>query len=815
MGDIQSVKMRITLIVAPLLAVVTPNALTEVEISAADGNPPETRRTQPMIDEVVVRAQRREQSLRDVPIAVTAMTGSQLKDMGIADARDLDTAVPGLTVSDGGYGTPVYTLRGVGFNDSSYLATPTTAVYLDEVNLPYSIMSKGPIIDVQQVEILKGPQGTLFGRSTTGGLINFIPRSPTETFEAGATISYSRFETWDIEAFASGAIVNSLRYRVAGRAIERQEGWQYSNTDKSKTHGEKTAYAIRGLFDWDATEDLSFRLMLNGWRDRSDAQAGQPIAFIQQNTSPGADPPQDVQNYPLVPQNTNNMRVMEFCKGHPSCTHSDFKAPLDFTVDDELAQVALKAQWLLNPHMEANILASYTRFEADDSQFPTGAFNQRMAELHVDAIMEVVELEARLNGSVESWMLDWLVGIHATPKDRVDTNLKQNYGRSSSVMFPVGETGETLLTDTWYPTPAEADYESIAPYANIEWQFLETLKLTLGARYTEEERSFSGCVAAREGNSVHALFQAIAVQRALEAGTEPGEANFDGGCMTISEDGQFEPFSDTIKDEHVSYRAVLDWTPMADYMFYVSHSRGFKSASFPINNAADQRQIRGAEKERVDAYELGAKTTFFDNRLQVNSAIFYYDYKDKQLLSTFVDPVFGALPALANAPESKVEGVEMDFQASPLHGLTISGAIAYIETEVKKFPNAFDTRGNPVDLSGTDFNFAPKLTYSLHAGYTYPILSAYELSLSADYSYKDETNSTLDNDPVFAHPDHAITNARIGFWHIDGRWKLTAWGKNIFNEYTVNSVFPSTSDIKFRYTGMPQTYGITFEYQYF
>ena len=152
---------------------------------------------------------------------------------------------PRVEASEGGYGAPVYTLRGVGFPDSTYFASPTTGVYIDEVSMPYSIMSKGPNIDVERVEILKGPQGTLFGRSTTGGAINYIAKKPTDNLEAGVTASYGRFDRKDLEAYVSGPVSDNLRYRFAGRYILQGDPWQYSNTDRSRELGEQDKF----LFD--------------------------------------------------------------------------------------------------------------------------------------------------------------------------------------------------------------------------------------------------------------------------------------------------------------------------------------------------------------------------------------------------------------------------------------------------------------------------------------------------------------------------------------------------------------------------------------
>jgi len=776
-----------------------------------------------MLEEVVVVAQRREQSINDVPIAVSALSGEKMKSLGIVNPKDLNTVVPGFTSSDGGYGTPVYTLRGVGFNDNSHFATPAVAVYLNEINMPYSIMSKGPNFDMARLEVLKGPQGTLFGRSSTGGAINFIANTPSEEFEAGFTTSYGRFETVDVEGYVSGPVSDSLRYRVSGRTIQSGEGWQHSVTDDSRTIGEKHLTGLRGIFDLDASEDLTFQLILNGWEDTSDAQAGQPTTFLPNNPfandgfipgSTAALSSEKVRNYPFIP-NTEDPQAAEWCKGDPSCTDINGD-PLDFTVNDSLMQAALKSKWMLGDRMEANFLASITKYESDDSQFPTGAQPEKHSELQVTMDMTVIDLEARLSGNSESEDVHWLLGFHTTPKDSAEQLLMINYGESASVLFPVnlpliGDLGISAFGQ-YFPSPGETEYTSMAPYFNMDWQFSEEFKVTVGARYTEEEREYSGCSEAEAGNPIFLVFEAYA--RLRNPLTTQGAPILEGGCLTVSPEGNIGRHEETLKEDSFSYRVVLDWAPNDDWLFYLSQSRGFKSGSFPINSASDTRQLAGVRQEQVDASEIGAKMDFLDGTFHVNTAAFYYAYIDKQLLSRYDDPVFGPLPALANAPKSAVQGVEMDFNIIPIDGLYLSGAIAYIETEIKEFIG-FDVEGNQADFAGNEFNFSPNLTYSLLADYSIPIGDDYEVGIAMDYSYKGETNSSLDNDPRFAHNDFAFTNARLRFGRADGNWTLTAWGKNITNEYAIDSVSPSVGDVKYRYALMPATYGLSFDYKYF
>ena len=198
------------------------------------------------VEEVIVTAQKREQSANDVNVAISAFSGEDLAEIGVVDTRDLGNLTPGFSYSDSGRNAPIYSLRGIGFNEQSQTASSTVGVYMDEVALPFPVLTKGANLDLQRVEILKGPQGTLYGRNTTGGAINYIANTPTETFAAGIKGSYGRFDTTDLEGYVSGPISETAGIRFAFRNIHAGEGWQKTTI----THARYTlSGTIRGRSD--------------------------------------------------------------------------------------------------------------------------------------------------------------------------------------------------------------------------------------------------------------------------------------------------------------------------------------------------------------------------------------------------------------------------------------------------------------------------------------------------------------------------------------------------------------------------------------
>ena len=219
------------------------------------------------VQEIVVTAQRRAEKLNDVGISVVATSGDDMKAKGVSDIEGLTKIVPGLTAAPTPYGNTVLTLRGIGFYESSLGASSPVATYVDEVPIPYTRMATGASLDLQRVEVLKGPQGTLYGQNTTGGTINYIANKPTPDFTAGADFSLGRFMDTDAQGYVSGPISDSLRFRVAVRT-RQSDGWQES-ISRDATMGATHLLVGRVLLDWDASQRLKFAFSFNGFVDKS------------------------------------------------------------------------------------------------------------------------------------------------------------------------------------------------------------------------------------------------------------------------------------------------------------------------------------------------------------------------------------------------------------------------------------------------------------------------------------------------------------------------------------------------------------------
>src|SRR5262245_5080947 len=271
----------------------------------------------PGVEEIIVTAQKREENINDVGMSIQAATGDELNKLGITDTSQLDRVVTGFNSNVTYYGTAIYTIRGVGFQDTALASGPTVSVYIDEVPLPFSAMTQGANLDLQRVEALKGPQGTLFGQNATGGAINYIANSPTDTFETGIDASYGRFNTVDVQGFVSGPISDTLKYRVAARVINA-DAWQETYVDASDLPADPywTAFNRNYKFDnqwgdqefyngrlqllWEPSDQLSALFTLSGFIDKGDSQMPQLVGVTPLNPINPVNPL--IANYPEAPR---------------------------------------------------------------------------------------------------------------------------------------------------------------------------------------------------------------------------------------------------------------------------------------------------------------------------------------------------------------------------------------------------------------------------------------------------------------------------------------------------------------------------------
>ena len=741
------------------------------------------------IQEIVVTANKRAQSINSVGMSITAATGEALAQRGIIDTADLVKVVPGFTVAKTQYGPPVYTLRGIGFYEQGIGSPPAVSIYVDEVVLAFPVMTQGASLDLERVEVLKGPQGLLFGQNSTGGAINYIAAKPTTELKMGADLSFSRFNQVDASGFISGPLSSNLRGRIAMRTSQGG-AWQYSNSRPNDRLGSNESYAGRILLDWDATPGLTFRLNVNGFIDKSDTQAPQLVAI--QPAVPTA--PSAALQLAFQPFGEGNNRVGEWTTDWPN-RH-----------DDSFWQAALRGDYEIGDSVKLTSITSYQRMKVDTAT-PNSGFPIRVLDDRQTGTIRSVNQELRLSGS--SSRLTWLIGgnyEHVNSKEIT-------YYR-----FPLLTISASplpgILPDLGYDNGSDQSQKikDYALFANGEFKLTDNLAVQAGARYTNYKVNGSNCN--RDFGPTYpstALFNFL--QSILNSGPVPPIQN--GSCFEL--DSPQHPvavgaYEAKLNQENVAWRLGLNYKFNTGGIVYATYSRGWKAGAFTNITSAYNSQFAPAVQERVDAYEVGAKLPLFDRRIQFNSAAFYYGYKNKQTRTRVLDPIFGLLDTLQNIPKSRVYGVEADLAAKPFPGLSLSLSGIYLNTKITGDYITISQDGVGGNFKGSKLTFSPKWTGLADAQYETAFDASHKLFVGGSLSTRSSQNSTFATAavpaPNFKIDGYTLLDLRAGFAASDDEWRVTLFARNVTNKYYINNVI-STTDGRYKLTGRPATYGVS------
>lgn len=768
--------------------------LPQVAFAQQAGAPDES------LQEIVVTANKREQNLNKVGLTVTAFSAKTLAERKITSLQDVAAAVPGLAYAPSANNTPILTLRGIGFNESSLGVYPAVSVYVDQAPLPFPVLASHAAFDLQRIEVLKGPQGTLFGQNSTGGAINYIAAKPTDAFEAGGDISYGRFNQVEGNAYLSGPLGENVRARVAVAGLGA-DGWQISNTRPNDRNGKQSYVAGRFLLDWDAGDAIHLSLNVNGWRDTSEPQAAQYILLRPQ--TPSTVRPEEL-TYPFSPEKP---RAADWSTGE-----------ITPRSDRKFYQTALRADIDLTDDLTLTSLTSYDHYTQDQTTDGDGSA-LIVTDLQADdGYIHSLNQELRLANSTKS-AFRWVLGANYE-KSRTFENQRLRYVNDSN-----NSAGLNFINDS--ESFNKQNIRNYAFFANVEYDVSPSLTLKAAARYTDSRNKTSICGNDTGDGNINGLFSALGGLLGTVPFTPLSNASpSNQRCYALNENfvPGGTPYLSTLHENNTSWRAGLDYRLDQNVLLYANVSRGYKAGSYPVLAAATEAQYRPVTQESVTAYEGGIKASFWDRKAQLTAATFYYSYKDKQVLGKVLDPVFGILDTLINIPKSRVFGAEAELTVKPVQGLTLGGAITYLDTKIQKYVGV-DYIGNNRNFSGQPLPFTSKWNYGLNADYRFETAGggAPFVGVSVNGHSSSDTvpggngiiippAATTRILPGLVHPfttkAYATVDARLGYEAAGGRWKLMVWGKNILNEYYWTNVV-TASDYSARYAGRPASYGVT------
>ncbi|QKS01138.1 TonB-dependent receptor [Sphingomonas sp. CL5.1] len=749
------------------------SAQTSDAPKAQDGN------STTALPDIVVTAQKRSESINTVPMSITAASGDTLRNMGVTSPDQLASVVPGFTFTKSAYGAPVYSLRGVGFYDYAIGAAPAVSVYVDEAPLPFSTITRGASFDLERVEVLKGPQGTLFGSNSTGGAVNYIAAKPTEKPEAGLDISFGRFNDADFSGFVSGPITDTLSARVAVRH-EMSGDWQRSTT-RNDTLGARNFTEGRASLAWKPASNVRASLTFGAFADDSDAQASQLIQ-INPLQPPFVSPV--LTGLPLV---SGDARAADWTPGLNPRHHDrqyQLTGRIDFDISDAVTLTSLTTHSYYK--QRASVDPDGTALKLADTQ-DIGNIDSTFSEL-------------RLSGKSPDGALQWIVGGNYENDKINETQLLSAPDASGYRLF---HAVFGVPTPDVTPVETHQNFETGAAFANLTYSFANRLTLNGGIRYTRTTVDFSGCTRnSLNGASGQAL---TIILGSLGVPVSYGP----GSCTTLGPDLQPGLTSQSLTQNNVSWRVGVDYKTANGSLLYANISQGYKSGSFPTLPATSYAQYIPVKQEGILAYEAGFKARLIDRSLQLNGSLFYYDYTDKQTLGSVVltPNIFGPLNHLVNIPKSHVTGAELQLNWMPVAGLKLSADATYLDTKIGDFTN-YDPYGVVRNFNGESFPFTPKWQAHADIQYDWSVGGNHRAFVGGDALYHSRTNSGLGNYDILTIDPYTLLGLRAGFGAADNSWTLTVWGRNITNKYYWTNSY-KIADVTARFAGMPATYGMS------
>ncbi|MFT3965827.1 MAG: TonB-dependent receptor [Sphingobium sp.] len=794
-------------------------------------------------EEIIVTANKREQSLNRVGLTIQAASGAELSQRGITGVADLTKLVPGFTFTQSLYSTPVYTLRGIGLYDATFGAAPSVSVYTDQIPRNVPVMSDALDLDIERVEVLKGPQGTLFGQSSTGGAINYIVGKPTRDFHAGFDASYERFNRAELSGFVSGPLGEKAQARLAVKGVTGG-AWQRSLSRPGDENGDQRKIMGRLTLDVQPTERLNIELIATGARDRSDplapqyagttlniyptqaaaAASGNPYARVDaaryealtNPASPGYDASFIARQATAVSRlNGTDAARAAGARALLGTPISDNARDAEWTQgflgasDNSYYQLAGRADLELGDVLKLTYMAALAKQTINYNQDLDGTTAQ-VVDVPLSGNVRTFNQELRL--ALDTDRFNGIVGAsYDNMRTQQDNKFfLQDYSANADLISTTQNNFSSRM-------------RSYGFFANGEFKVTPRLTVQGGIRYTNNKQSASYCYSDPTGTGAAVLFGSALNSTPITIGANQCFPTT-GDLLLGTARSTLVPVSQELTEDNVSFRVGVNYRFDQGTLLYATVSQGYKAGIFSAIGASRVNQYTPATQEKVVAYEAGIKTPLFGSALQFNGAAFYYDYSDKQVRGRVQDTVFGLLEKMLNVPKSYVFGLEGELVARPADGLRFSASGTYLKSKVTSDYSAtpdglaiYNAAGYTGNFRGSALPFTPKFSGNIDAQYSFPVSDTLNAFIGGGVTYQSRQNTTFENPALpatdFTIDGYALLDVRAGVSSGDGRWRITAYGRNITDKSYVTAV-STFLDTVIRYRGKPAVYGLSVAYRY-
>lgn len=752
------------------------------------------------LEEVLVTARKREENLQRTPLSITALTAATIENAHLPDIRSLNQMVPNLaftTSSEGGAQTVQAFVRGIGANDFAITLDPGVGIYVDGVYMARTVGSNLEFNDIEQITVLRGPQGTLFGRNTIGGAIDVVTRAPSHqsSFDIEATLGNDSY--FGISAYGEASLVENTLSASLSFLSKEYDGWQErAGVDNA---GNEDLWGARGHLLWTPSESFSSHLVV----DTTD---------------------QDQQVQPHVLENFDNTQIFASLYNGFVTTCCTENADIDESNVTPRTKDVVETtgfSWTNTWNMGGLTLKSITGYRKLDSEQYRDSDNDPLDFFEVGTIFDhdQTSQEFILSGTAFADKLDWVAGAYYFKEDGTHFTEVTIAGGLHDAFLPLPFSvtlgpGGPPLRFLAVPFDFTLDYDrdqevtSYAAYLHASYSLSDQLRLTLAGRYTEDQKDMTTATLKR------------ASQTPIVA---PGPTA-DSTCGDVVPNGNGSKYSCSDEWSDFSPKVGLDYQWNDDVMSYLQVSRGFRSGAFnarPLQNS----EISTADPETLTSYELGFKSQLLGNRLQLNGAVFYNEYEDQQfLVNRSSESAGGALALIIeNAAESNSRGFELEFVAIPAEGWNIIGGIGYIDPEYEEFFLEVNDPANPggvieQDVSDRKFADTPDWTGNLGIQYETSLGFGGQLRLRTDMAYRGEIYYTFD-DTLSGYDTlnvggYTTYNAGITYISRDQHWEVSLYGSNLTDQRKINggTVVDAFGTTDTRYTE-PERYFFSVRYR--
>lgn len=769
------------------------------------------------LGEIIVTAQRRAESAQDAAIAIDVIAPESLA--AVTSPEDLTQLAPALQISNAAGSTPILYVRGVGSFSTDPFTDSAVAVNFDDVYLGRPTGSFGHFYDLERIEVLKGPQGTLYGRNATGGALNIIPRKPSFTGTAvSGQVSYGNHDAFRAEAALNHAPSDHVALRLSGTA--------YSH-DAYNTDGTYTEEGVGGRFQVlvEPSSDLSIRIAGDYFDLGGTGPVGTLIGTIDPLTGEGTSLglAADTGPYDPVSQNVLNSIFI------PTGGRSYGPLPERPLIDSQF--------YGLSSHIEAGlgfadltVIGAWRRNDQNNVVVP-GQFSQRTNETD-----EQFSAEVRLAGDVGP--VDWLLGTYF-----FDESIKA--------------TQSPHLNQLALYNSLDAQNTSFAAFGRLEFQVMDELRLTGAARYTKDTRTFTGfqesailicidetglCPGARilPGNiqgldtALNSIGYVRVPQDELPPGFPPAYFDATGQSQSIYGYSLIE-IDERISPDKITYRLGVEWEPGPDSLLYASYETGYRAGGFSFSTISP---FYGPET--IDAFTLGAKNRFFDDKLLFNIEAFLWKYDDQQVSYQTVTQT-GPEFITENIGASTNKGFEIELLAKPFNNTLLQFDVQYLHAKTDKFtvfevdvsgdaglppgtippaincPFTLDqsTATYTLDCSNLRALRSPKWTFNAGIQQTVPLGNDFDLILQAGTRYQSDSIVMFERRPFSVVEGYWKTDAAITLAPVHEQWNVTAFVDNIERDRTVaNTFYSSTNGLVSAIYNPPRTYGARVQFAF-